>query len=531
MKKISFLLMLAFTISGLRQAEAFKAASSTTGSLERLSDKLYSAIKERAGVKLAVMEFPYTDNRKSEGPLVIQERLTTVFAQKKNVSLIERGLLKKIMEELKLQRSGAVDQQKATELGIMLGADFLVLGTLNDLKDGKTEINSRIVEVKTGQIVSASSAVVEKTWKDVLNSGGGKDYADKALVQLAVLLDVSNSMDGLINQARGYIWKIVNELSASEKNGNSPMIEVALYEYGNGGLDREKGYLRQVTPFTMDLDKVSRELFNLKTNGGEEYCGWVIKEAVNGLKWSRKDDVYKAIFIAGNESFAQGASKVNFEEAVTLAKSKGIFVNTIFCGPRQQGVATKWKQGAELAEGDYSNIDQDARVIQIAAPQDDKIEELNARMNSNYVPYGSRGSQKLREKKEMDSMSMGAGKSVAAERAAYNALAPAAQVSQSEWDLVSAMETGKVKADAIDKEKLPEEMREMSREELKKYLDEKLRERESIKNEIISLQQARNKYISEMEKKEGQSNTLDKAIINSVRNQAKKKGYKFKEQK
>ena len=306
MKKISFLLMLAFTISGLRQAEAFKAASSTTGSLERLSDKLYSAIKERAGVKLAVMEFPYTDNRKSEGPLVIQERLTTVFAQKKNVSLIERGLLKKIMEELKLQRSGAVDQQKATELGIMLGADFLVLGTLNDLKDGKTEINSRIVEVKTGQIVSASSAVVEKTWKDVLNSGGGKDYADKALVQLAVLLDVSNSMDGLINQARGYIWKIVNELSASEKNGNSPMIEVALYEYGNGGLDREKGYLRQVTPFTMDLDKVSRELFNLKTNGGEEYCGWVIKEAVNGLKWSRKDDVYKAIFIAGNESFAQG---------------------------------------------------------------------------------------------------------------------------------------------------------------------------------------------------------------------------------
>lgn len=37
------------------------------------------------------------------------------------------------------------------------------------------------------------------------------------LVQLAILLDTSNSMDGLIDQAKTQLWKIVNEFATAKK--------------------------------------------------------------------------------------------------------------------------------------------------------------------------------------------------------------------------------------------------------------------------------------------------------------------------
>lgn len=128
----------------------------------------------------------------------------------------------------------------------------------------------------------------------------------KPLVQIAVLLDTSSSMSGLIDQARAELWAIVNEFIFAKRGGVEPEVQVALYEYGKSTLAVTDGYIRQIVPFTTDLDKVSEELFALQTNGGDEYCGWVIKEATARLKWSDSPDDLKVIFIAGNEPFTQG---------------------------------------------------------------------------------------------------------------------------------------------------------------------------------------------------------------------------------
>ena len=122
-----------------------------------------------------------------------------------------------------------------------------------------------------------------------------------------------------------------------------------------------------MTPFTSDLDKISEQLFALKTNGGSEHAGQVIDRALNDLDWAPQSDVYKAIFIAGNEPFTQGP--VDFRRAIAKAKSKSIFVNTIFCGNRQQGISCHWKAGAFLSGGAYLNIDQDRIVAAMRAPQ------------------------------------------------------------------------------------------------------------------------------------------------------------------
>jgi hypothetical protein len=165
----------------------------------------------------------------------------------------------------------------------------------------------------------------------------------RPLVQVAILLDTSNSMDGLIGQAKTELWRIVNEIASYRRNGADPLVQVALYEYGNTSLPAEQGYLRLVSPLTSDLDAISEALFNLTTNGGDEYCGLAIHRATADLAWSTNPDDYRAIFIAGNEPFTQG--KTDYRTAVAEATRKGIYVNTIHCGSLDEGVSGGWRDG------------------------------------------------------------------------------------------------------------------------------------------------------------------------------------------
>ena len=126
-------------------------------------------------------------------------------------------------------------------------------------------------------------------------------------VQIAILLDTSNSMDGLIAQAKTQLWNVVNEFVLREKNGGRRLSRSPCSSTASASLPSHEGFVRLILPLTDDLDRVSEELFSLKTNGGDEYCGWVIRDAVNKLEWSQSREVYKAIFIAGNEPFTQGS--------------------------------------------------------------------------------------------------------------------------------------------------------------------------------------------------------------------------------
>src|SRR5215203_4540511 len=72
---------------------------------------------------------------------------------------------------------------------------------------------------------------------------------EKPLVQLALLLDNSGSMQGLIDQARSQLWSVVNHLAKTKIAGQTPRLEVALYNYGDTPT--------QMLAFTEDLDAVS----------------------------------------------------------------------------------------------------------------------------------------------------------------------------------------------------------------------------------------------------------------------------------
>ena len=347
---------------------------------------------------------------------------------------------------------------------------------------------------------------------------------NKPKIQLAILLDTSSSMSGLINQSRNQLWQVVNEFSRTKKNGVTPTLEVAVYEYGNSNLPSTNGYIRQVTALTTELDQVSEGLFALTTNGGDEYCGYVIKTAVTGLKWSKSKHDIKAIFIAGNEPFTQGP--VPFQEAIAVAKRKGITINTIHAGNHNEGAQSGWKDGAILAGGDYMSIDQNHRVVHIDAPQDKRIAELNTKLNQTYVPYGTQGRAKADRQREQDAKSRSISSGLLAKRAESKS---SKMYNNSSWDLVDAFETGEVKLEQLPEEELPAAMKKMGKAKQEQYVIGKAKERKKIQEEIATLSKSRNAYVAKEQRKTAKTNvnTVNDAVTKAIRKQAKNKNYVF----
>lgn len=354
-----------------------------------------------------------------------------------------------------------------------------------------------------------------------------KPTGERPKIQMAILLDTSNSMDGLIDQARSQLWRIVNEFVSASREGRRPILEVALYEYGNSRLSASSGYIRKVLPFTTDLDRVSEELFALKTQGGSEYCGNVIQDALEELSWSAKGTDLKVVYIAGNEPFTQGP--VDYRRAARAAIARGIMINTIHCGTFDEGIRGKWQDGAMLADGAYLAIDQDRKVAHIAAPQDAEIARLGAELNRTYVSYGSEGRKASARQEVQDGNASASGAGSAVARSVFKA---SRGYANPHWDLVDADDTGAVDLAEVEEEALPEEMREMKPAERKAFVAKKRSERKRIQAEIRKLEEDRKAYVAKKQAEaasEKKADTLDAAVIKSLRKQAIEKKFEFAE--
>lgn len=339
-------------------------------------------------------------------------------------------------------------------------------------------------------------------------------------VQIALLLDTSNSMDGLINQAKSQLWEIVNDFATAKQNGKTPELEVALYHYGNDSLSRESNYIEQLTPFTDNLDLVSEKLFSLKTNGGLEYCGAVIQKAVEDLKWSDRPDDLRLIFIAGNEPFTQGPH--SYADACKGAMGKFILVNTIHCGDEQTGIEGKWKDGALLTDGKYLVIDQNEAVVSIPAPQDKRLAELNSELNATYIPYGELGVAEQTNQAAQDANNFSAFSSRVRTKAS-------SFYRNSNWDLVDASKEKDFDLAKIEKSELPENMQKMTADEQKAYIEKQSEQRKRIQDEIAQLSKERDTFITAEMKKQGVDNdqSLGSAVLKSIRVQAAEKSFKY----
>jgi len=341
-------------------------------------------------------------------------------------------------------------------------------------------------------------------------------------IDLVICLDTSGSMRGLIESAKQKLWAVVNELATARPR---PNLRVALYHYGNSGLKAETGWVQQLCPLTDDLDSVYAKLFPLRTKGGTELVARVVKAAVDELDWNRDKATLRVIFVAGNEAATQD-KKYGLQDTCKAAASRGIIVNTIFCGDMSTGQKTGWQDAATWADGQYSAIDQNRGTVVVTTKYDKKLADLGAELNKTYVAYGKGGSAGAARQMAMDSSAASVNAPAAAERAVAKSTG---LYRNTGWDLVDAAKEGKVKVEKVAEKDLPKNMQKMTPEQRKQYVAKQAKRRAAVQAEIQDLSAKRDAEVKAKMARQGldESKSMDTALRATVREQAEKKDFKF----
>lgn len=343
------------------------------------------------------------------------------------------------------------------------------------------------------------------------------------VIDVAIALDTSGSMEYLIEAARLKLWAIVHDLTLLEP---TPTLRVALLTFGNFKNHRDAGWVRVETDLTEDLDQVSERLFMLTAEGGTEYLGRVLKVALQGLSWTPSEYTLKLVFVVGNEPANQDP-EVSFREMAERARDKGILVNAVFCGSGEHEDAASWKEMAELADGQFATIDHRRRTVIVKTPFDEEIAELSAEINDTYIPLGERGRQRRRKLAEQDKNA----KMLSPEAATSRAQVKTTRLYCAGWDLVDALDAGRVSLYDLEKEELPENLRAMSIRELEIYVEEMRKRRAELREQIAEMAEMRRQRVSAQINLNdlGDSMTFDAALRRVILKRAEEKGFRLPE--
>jgi len=338
-------------------------------------------------------------------------------------------------------------------------------------------------------------------------------------VDVVVILDTSGSMQDLLDAARARVWDVVNELGRMKP---TPELRVGLVSFGTDLATEEQGFIVQHLDLSDDLDQVYAELMGLTIGGGTELVGRALNEALDNMSWSGDYDALRVVFIAGNESADQGVEDIDFRLAARAMGDRDIIINSLFAGYRDQGVAEKWHEVAQAGKGNFSAIDPSMGSIQIAAPQDERLLELNGMLNMTYVPYGERGHDGLANQIAQDSNASRLGVQSCSSRIVAKG---GALYNNASWDLVDKTLEEGFEWDTISVADLPEEMQPMTAEERIAFIEVRRGKRESIQSEIQSASAAREEFAKKaIAKRIGQSG-LGETMRKVIREQAMAKGF------
>ena len=337
-------------------------------------------------------------------------------------------------------------------------------------------------------------------------------------VEIVFVLDTTGSMGGLIQGAKTKIWSIVNEVMQTHKDSK---VKIGLVAYR----DRGDVYVTKVTQLSENLDEIYSVLMGYKAQGGgddPEDVRKALHESLEVIQWSTpRENLSQIIFLVGDAPPHDDYNdSPDTSDTAKKAKSRGIIINTIQCGDMPK-TDYYWKAIAQFGGGEYFHISGDGGVKVVTTPYDDKLYELNKRIDKTYITYGSSEERSEAVKKfDSEKYSMEAAPVEAkASRAINKAIN---KYSYSKEDLVQAVENNEISLKDIKDNELPENMQKMSLKAREGYIQSIIDTRKEIREEIIKVSREREQYILEQEKKgtAGKSE-FDSAVSEVLKKQIK----------
>lgn len=140
--------------------------------------------KEGQKKRIAVLPFKELDGRSTVLGTLVSEKLVTALFDAGGLEIVERTTLDKVIEQIRFDRTGFIDQESAKKVGTLAGADAIVTGTIADLAT-YLDVNCRLIDARTGGVFAAAGVEITKDdnvkkalEKDLAGPGGGEKVAD-----------------------------------------------------------------------------------------------------------------------------------------------------------------------------------------------------------------------------------------------------------------------------------------------------------------------------------------------------------------
>jgi curli biogenesis system outer membrane secretion channel CsgG len=219
MKRILSLVL----IAGLGSACAPRTTShhkqTASANVTKRYDSKYVGPKRRIGV----VEFENKTAYGSRLGTAAADILVTELAKTGRFVVVERDKLNKILDEQKLQASGAIDPRTAVKVGQILGLNAIVTGSISEFgvkKEGseyvvvqskrqiaEAVVDIRIVDAETGQVLYADSGTgVAKNKKGSVLGLGGRGGYDETIEGKALRQAIVQFTENIVSQVSKKPW-------------------------------------------------------------------------------------------------------------------------------------------------------------------------------------------------------------------------------------------------------------------------------------------------------------------------------------
>jgi len=281
---------------------------------------------------------------------------------------------------------------------------------------------------------------------------------------------------------------------------------------------------------TTDIQDLYAKLLDFRAQGGGDWPESVneaLHTAVTKLDWSHGPETTRIVFLVGDAPPHMNYEQdVKYPDIMRLARRKDIIVNAVQAG-NARDTRRVWREIAQMGDGEYIPIPQDGgELLVIETPFDDDIIELQGRINRTVVPYGShkRRMRVTRKTKQLEAAPRAAASDMASYLNKRARTASAARAVTGEGDLVADVKAGRAQLGALKDEDLPENVRKLSAEERKNYLDRQMKTRNSLNERLGELIKKRDRYVAEARSKAPaeQADSFDRAVEKTLRAQIKR---------
>lgn len=330
----------------------------------------------------------------------------------------------------------------------------------------------------------------------------------KHAVDVVFAVDTTGSMGGLLDGAKRTVWSIATHIRKTDPDAE---LRIGLVAYRDIGDD----YVTRDFSLTGDLDAVFTELSSYRAAGGgdtPEDVDAALDDSLHKMAW--RDDAKKLVFLVGDAPPASRGDVPKFDVLAREAGDRQIILNTIRCG-FDHDTELAWQQIASLGRGQFSTIQQDGGVQQIATPYDDKLAEISARIDSTTVIVGDDG-DRMEYRRNM-AAAAAAPAPAKADRAMYYVTKGGPRGGgRAKQDLVGGFATGAMDPDAVAPTALPEDLRGMDKPALKAEISKRAELRKAAQDELATVARQRDEYLKTQAKDgEGGFDTKVKAAIDA----------------